>query len=229
MKKNYVSNSQESVRMFKSGFMESLSKVHFTVPLYIFVPVIAYFSWQAFAVANVGVGSYLLWFFFGLFIWTITEYVLHRFVFHYELPGKIGARIHFVMHGVHHDYPSDKMRLVLPPSVSIPLALLFYWLFWAIMSPAHLYSFFPGFILGYLFYDITHYAIHHFNFKHSIWKTIKQHHMLHHYSDPTRGFGVSSKLWDTILGSDFLKKKEKVTSKADNNTTSTNSSRMSEV
>ena len=42
MKKKYVSNSQESVRMFKNNFLESLSKVHFTVPLYIFVPVILF-------------------------------------------------------------------------------------------------------------------------------------------------------------------------------------------
>ena len=66
---------------------------------------------------------------FGLFIWTITEYLLHRFIFHLELKSKIGARIHFIFHGVHHDYPSDSRRLVMPPSVSIPLATLFYFLF----------------------------------------------------------------------------------------------------
>lgn len=208
MKKNYVSNSQESVRMFKNGFLESMSKVHFSVPLFIFLPVIGYFSWKAFAVAGVSIGGYFLWFGIGLLVWTITEYLLHRFVFHYELKGKIGERIHFIFHGVHHDYPSDRLRLVMPPSVSIPLATLFYWLFWLMLTPAHLYSFFPGFILGYLFYDITHYAIHHFNFKGTIWKEIKRHHMLHHYQDPTKGFGVSSSMWDKVFGSDFLNKKK---------------------
>lgn len=206
MKKNYVSNSQESVRMFKSGLFESLSKVHFTVPLIIFVPVILYFSWKAFAVADVSAGTYLLFFLVGLAVWTITEYVLHRFVFHWELPGKIGQRIHFIFHGVHHDYPSDRLRLVMPPSVSIPLAALFYWLFSLMLSDGKLYAFFPGFILGYLFYDITHYAIHHFNFKSSIWKKIKQHHMLHHYADPHKGYGVSSALWDKVFQTDFPKK-----------------------
>lgn len=209
MKKNYVSNSQESVRMFKSNWMELLSKVHFSVPLFIFLPVIIYFSWKAFVVTQTGIGAYLLWFTIGLAVWTITEYLLHRFVFHYELKGKLGQRIHFIFHGVHHDYPSDRLRLVMPPAVSIPLAALFYGLFSLMLVPAHLYAFFPGFIIGYLFYDITHYAIHHFNFKGPIWKKIKQHHMLHHYADPSKGFGVSSALWDKVLGSDFENKPKK--------------------
>lgn len=209
MKKLYVSNSQESVRMFKSNLLESLSKVHFTVPLFIFLPVIGYFIWQDFAVHNSSIGGFFLWFVVGLAIWTFTEYFLHRFVFHTELPGKIGRRIHFIFHGVHHDYPSDKLRLVMPPSVSIPLALLFYWLFSLVLTEVRLYAFFPGFLIGYLFYDIGHYAIHHFNFKGGIWKQIKQHHMLHHYQNPEKGFGVSSKLWDLILFSDFPAKKKK--------------------
>jgi sterol desaturase/sphingolipid hydroxylase (fatty acid hydroxylase superfamily) len=192
--------------MFKSELFELLSKVHFTVPLFIFIPVIAFSTWKAFAREEVSAGGYLLYFFIGLFIWTITEYLLHRFIFHFELPGKIGRRIHFIFHGVHHDYPSDRLRLVMPPAVSIPLAALFFWLFSLVLSNGQLYSFFPGFITGYLFYDISHYAIHHFNFKGSVWKKIKQHHMLHHYSDPHKGYGVSSSIWDKIFHTDFPKK-----------------------
>ncbi|HWV75324.1 MAG TPA: sterol desaturase family protein, partial [Pseudosphingobacterium sp.] len=69
-------------------------------------------------------------------------------------------------------------------------------------------GFFPGFILGYLFYDIGHYAMHHYNFKSGIMKKIKQHHMLHHYQDADKGYGVSSPFWDLIFGSDFDKKKK---------------------
>ncbi|MDB5089116.1 sterol desaturase family protein [Mucilaginibacter sp. OK098] len=206
MKKKYVSNSQESVRMFKSDFLESLSKVHFTVPLYIFVPVIAFCIYKY---TQTGLGAFLFieLFISGLFIWTLVEYIMHRFVFHYEPADKPWAqRMHFVFHGVHHDYPSDAKRLVLPPSMSIPLATGFYFLFNAILPTNYVFGFFPAFILGYLFYDISHYAIHHFNFKGNIWKKIKQHHMLHHYQDPAKGYGVSSPLWDKIFRSDFLKK-----------------------
>jgi len=206
MAKNFVSNSQESARMFKSDLLESLSKVHYTVPLYIFVPVIGFCIYKTFEL-GISVIYFIGLFLLGLFIWTLVEYIMHRFVFHYMPPDKPWAmRLHFIFHGVHHDYPSDAKRLVLPPSISIPLATGFFFLFRAIFAPNYLFAFFPGFILGYLFYDISHYAIHHFNFKGKIWKTIKQHHMLHHYQDPGKGYGVSSPLWDKIFRSDFIKK-----------------------
>lgn len=192
--------------MFRSDLLEALSKVHYLVPVFIFVPVILASTYIAFFVKSIGIVPYFEFFLIGLFVWTFTEYIMHRFVFHYVPKNKIGLRLHFIFHGVHHDYPSDAKRLVLPPSVSIPLATLFYFLFDAILPANYIFGFFPGFILGYLFYDISHYAIHHFNFKGNIWKKIKQHHMLHHYQAPERGFGVSSPLWDKIFGSDFIKK-----------------------
>jgi sterol desaturase/sphingolipid hydroxylase (fatty acid hydroxylase superfamily) len=204
MKKNYVSNSEESVRMFRSSLFESLSKVHFSVPLFIYIPVILFFSYLAFA-NDIGAPAFLLYFLIGLAVWSITEYMLHRYIFHYQPSSPLGQRLHFIFHGVHHDYPRDKKRLVMPPSASIPLAALFYFLFSLIFSKVHLYAFFPGFILGYLIYDMLHYAMHHHNFKSGIMKKIKQHHMLHHYQNPDRGYGVSSSLWDTVLQSDFEK------------------------
>ena len=203
--KKYISNSHESVRMFKSDFLEALSKVHFTVPLYIFVPVIIVCTDFAYH-RQIGALNYIGLFLGGLFIWTLTEYVMHRFVFHFVPKQAWALRLHFIFHGVHHDYPSDAKRLVMPPSASIPLASAFYFLFNAILPANYIFGFFPGFILGYLVYDISHYAIHHFNFKGSFWKKIKQHHMLHHYQDPTKGYGVSSPLWDKIFNSDFIKK-----------------------
>jgi len=192
--------------MFKSNLLEGLSKVHFTVPLFIFVPVIVFCVYKDFQDGMAPV-TFLLLFLLGLFVWTLAEYVMHRFVFHYMPKDKPWAlRLHFIFHGVHHDYPSDAKRLVLPPSVSIPLATAFFFLFNALLPVNYVFGFFPGFIIGYLIYDETHYAIHHFNFKGSIWKKIKQHHMLHHYQAPDRGYGVSSPLWDKVFGSDFEKK-----------------------
>jgi sterol desaturase/sphingolipid hydroxylase (fatty acid hydroxylase superfamily) len=208
MQKNYVSNSEESIRMFKSNLMESLSKVHFAVPLFIFVPGILIFIYKAFS-AGVSVLNFGLYFIIGLGVWTLTEYIMHRFIFHYHPTSEFGKKIHFIFHGVHHDYPRDKKRLVLPPSVSIPLATLFYFLFKSFLAPQLLFSFFPGFLLGYLIYDMLHYAMHHHNFKSGIMKKIKQHHMLHHYQDPDKGYGVSSSLWDIILRTGFSRQSNK--------------------
>ncbi len=191
--------------MFKSDFLESLSKVHWSVPLFLWLPVIGVFIWISLTSFNLSIISFLMFFLGGLLFWTFAEYVLHRFVFHWKPKGKIGERIHFIFHGVHHDYPNDEKRLVMPPSMGIPLAFLFYLLFKVTMGSANASAFFPGFMIGYLFYDITHFALHHANFKSSFWKKLKQHHMTHHYNDPNRGFGVSSNIWDKIVGTEFLK------------------------
>lgn len=209
MKKNYISNNEESIRMFKAGLFESLSKVHYSVPLFIYIPVILFFGYKSFAI-DIGIAGFILYFTIGLAVWTATEYLLHRFVFHYQPTSELGKRLHFIFHGVHHDYPKDKKRLVMPPSASIPLAALFYFLFSLLFIPAQLYAFFPGFLLGYLFYDILHYAMHHYNFKSGIMKKVKQHHMLHHYQDPDHGYGVSSSLWDIILRSGFPNSAKKI-------------------
>ena len=208
MKKNYVSNSEESIKLFQNNWMNSLSKVHFTVPLYIFIPIILFFCYKAFS-NGISTASFAAYYLGGLLVWTVTEYFLHRFVFHYHPNSEFGKKIHFIFHGVHHDYPRDKKRLVMPPSASIPLATLFYFLFSIFLENTVLFAFFPGFLTGYLAYDMMHYAMHHHNFKNPVLKKIKQHHMLHHYQDASKGYGVSSSLWDIILRSDFKKQADK--------------------
>lgn len=206
MKKNFVSNSPESVRMFKSDVLEALSKVHFSVPLFVYIPIIFFMIYRALFQIQLPVLTFFEMFFGGLLVWTFAEYILHRFVFHFVPKADWALRIHFIFHGVHHDYPSDAKRLVMPPSASIPMALILFFFFNALLPHNYIWGFFPGFLLGYLVYDMTHYAIHHFNFKGNFWKKIKQHHMLHHYSDPSKGYGVSSPIWDKVFRSDFLKK-----------------------
>jgi sterol desaturase/sphingolipid hydroxylase (fatty acid hydroxylase superfamily) len=94
----------------------------------------------------------------------------------------------------------------MPPSVSLPLAIIFYLLFYAIVGHIYVAPFMAGFLAGYLTYDITHYAIHHYNMHNKFWLAIKNHHMKHHYQDPAKGFGVSSPIWDKIIGTDFTGK-----------------------
>jgi sterol desaturase/sphingolipid hydroxylase (fatty acid hydroxylase superfamily) len=209
MAKNYVSNKDETVRMFKSDFLEALSKVHFTVPLFIFVPVVLYFLYRSIFIFQLHALTILSFIIIGLFVWSLTEYTLHRFVFHFVPKSQIGKRIHFIFHGVHHDYPNDSKRLVMPPSVSVPLAVIFYLLFLQMLGAIFISPFFIGFLAGYLFYDLTHYAIHHFNMHSKFWLKIKNHHMRHHYQNPNKGFGVSSPLWDIVIGTNFSENRSK--------------------
>lgn len=212
MKQHYVSNSEESSRMFKSDFIELLSKVHYSVPLIMFVPIICYFLYQAFN-SSISIIEGILYYLLGFAVWTITEYIMHRFIFHFEPKTELGKRMHFIFHGVHHDYPKDRLRLVLPPIISIPLATGFYFIFRNIINSDGFYTFFPAFLTGYLVYDMLHYAIHHVQIKGKLWNVLKTHHLKHHYVHPERGYGVSSPLWDKIAKTEFPKE-NKVRSKS---------------
>jgi sterol desaturase/sphingolipid hydroxylase (fatty acid hydroxylase superfamily) len=206
MPKNFISNKDETIRMFDNNFLEACSKVHFTVPLFVYIPVIIAFLYRGIFLFHISFMKFLSLIIFGIMVWSLAEYLLHRFVFHYMPDSKFGQRIHFIFHGVHHDYPSDSRRLVMPPSVSLPLAIIFYLLFYAIVGHIYVAPFMAGFLAGYLTYDITHYAIHHYNMHNKFWLAIKNHHMKHHYQDPAKGFGVSSPIWDKIIGTDFTGK-----------------------
>ena len=200
MAKLYVSNKDESARLFKSDLLEPFSHVHWSVPIILYIPVVAFFLYRASQIPDITALSGTLIFFAGLFIWTLTEYLLHRFVFHYEPSSDWGKWLHFMMHGVHHDYPNDSKRLVMPPAVSIPLAALFYGLFYLVIGPTFLSPFFAGFILGYVCYDSIHYATHHAPMKSRMAQWVKHHHVRHHYKDDKKGYGVSSPLWDYVFG-----------------------------
>lgn len=200
MAKHFIHNRDESPPMFENRFLDLFSRVHWTMPLFVFVPVFLYFTYHSLFEVGVELWKFIPLFLLGAFVWSFAEYTLHRFVFHWMPPGKLGRRIHFIAHGVHHDYPSDRYRLVMPIPFSIPIAIGFYWMFSHILGPELVTAFFPGFVIGYLTYDIGHYALHHFTFKHPLLLKLKKHHMLHHYKDPKNGFGVSNKFWDVVFG-----------------------------
>lgn len=198
MPQRYVSNKNETVRMFESDFMELFSHVHPVTPLIIYVPVIGSMLYLALGPRSLSIAAVAEWFALGLLIWSLVEYMMHRWVFHYQPRSRWGKKLHFLLHGVHHDYPQDASRLVMPPIVSIPLAFAFYGLFLGIfgdVTPAV----FAGSLVGYLCYDMIHYATHHFSMKRGVWLWLKQYHMRHHYKDDHAGYGVSSPLWDYVF------------------------------
>jgi len=141
----------------------------------------------------------------GVIAWTLAEYLIHRHLFHFEPRGRLTKQLFWLFHGIHHDYPNDSRRLVMPPAVSVPLALLFYAGYLVLLGKPRVDPFFAGFLTGYLAYDMIHYAIHHLAWRRSrIGLFLKQHHFRHHFQDGDRGFGVSSPLWDYVFGTRHL-------------------------
>lgn len=197
--RRYISNKDETVRMFENDFMEFFSHVHPATPLVIYLPVIGYMFYLSVAEHHLKTLTLTGLVLFGVFIWTFLEYMLHRWLFHYDPKSAWGKRLHFIVHGVHHDYPNDGTRLVMPPAVSIPLAFVFYGMFHLAFGSTYAPAIFIGMLIGYLWYDMLHYATHHFAMKRGIWLKLKQYHMRHHYGDEHTGYGVSSPLWDYIF------------------------------
>jgi sterol desaturase/sphingolipid hydroxylase (fatty acid hydroxylase superfamily) len=194
------SSRPTTCRMFENELLEKFSRIHPITPFVVYVPVIAVMLYRT-STREVGVAAAAGLMIGGLLVWTLAEYFLHRYVFHWYRDTPFGKRVHFLLHGVHHDFPNDGDRLVMPLLTSVPLAFLFYALFYSVFGGARLAEpFFAGFAVGYLAYDGTHYAVHHFKQTSRIGKFVKRHHMLHHHADHSGGFGVSSPLWDLVFG-----------------------------
>ena len=189
-----------SPRMFDSDLLDMLSRVHPAVPVVIYLPAIAVLIGLA-AVSGGGTTLGLIGLFAGGYaFWTLCEYWIHRVIFHFEPEEGFGARLHWIIHGVHHDHPNDPLRLVMPPSVSVPLSTLFCVGFWLALGTPLWYAFGAGFLAGYLIYDMTHYHVHHHTPRTRAGRRLREAHMRHHFQDDTRGFGVSAPWWDHVFG-----------------------------
>jgi dihydroceramide fatty acyl 2-hydroxylase len=184
--------------MFESRRLDRLTRVHPVVPVLIYLPAICVLF--AVGAGRSGVLNAIGLALGGYAVWTLTEYWLHRVVFHFEPQKGLGARLHWMIHGVHHDHPNDPLRLVMPPSASVPLATLFCLVFWAVLGSDYAPAFSAGFLSGYLAYDMIHYHVHHHVPKTRVGRTLRELHMRHHFQDDERGFGVSAPYWDRVFG-----------------------------
>ena len=109
--------------LFSSRWLDRFTRVHPFVPVAIFGPIVVLCALMALETLTaetlpVAIVS-------GYAFWTLCEYWTHRKLFHLEPKSDFGIRVHWIIHGVHHDHPNDPRRLVMPPIVSVPLAVVF--------------------------------------------------------------------------------------------------------
>ncbi|KAI1269347.1 inositolphosphorylceramide-B C-26 hydroxylase [Xylariaceae sp. FL1019] len=188
------------------NFLEPLSLTPWWVVPMVWIPVDAYGSYLAAQGFNT-IGGFAACWLLGIGVWTLVEYLMHRFLFHLDewLPdNRAGLTLHFLLHGVHHYLPMDKYRLVMPPTLFLVLAVPFWKLahtlfFWDWHLATAIYC---GGIFGYVMYDLTHYFLHHQNLP--LWyKGLKKYHLAHHFLDYELGFGVTSAFWDRIFNTEL--------------------------
>jgi len=188
----------ESPKLFKNKFLELLTKTHPVVIDGMYV-VLSYFSISHFYnTYHPSVWLVVGLFLAGFFSWSLAEYLMHRFLYHKIEDATYDTGFQYIFHGIHHEYPNDKTRLVLPVIPSLLIASIFFGIFYLAMGK-FAFAFSPGFVVGYCAYMTVHYTIHkvpspkRFNFW---WRF----HSIHHYQQHDRAFGVTSPIWDIVFG-----------------------------
>jgi len=206
-------HNKGQAQIFKNKYLEYLTKTHPLVIWGLYIPILGLMLYYSHAKLGFGFSGIVLTFLAGMFFWSLFEYMIHRYVFHFMAESKRALRIVYVIHGNHHEYPRDKERLFMPPVPSLLLASAvfcsMYFTGYIFGMSSYAFMFFPGFILGYLIYGTMHYAIHAWNPPFKWMKPLWRNHHLHHYKKNELGFGVSSTLWDHVFGTMFDLSKEK--------------------
>jgi sterol desaturase/sphingolipid hydroxylase (fatty acid hydroxylase superfamily) len=144
----------------------------------------------------------LLTLFSGLLLFTAVEYVFHRWVFH----GSGSLKEFREGHGRHHEDPlgDDALPFFLPPAILLILAGLF-----CLAMPGGYALLMAGAIaFGYAAYGLGHNVIHSVRFRHPIGRSWAARHHIHHHH-PDRNFGVTTPLWDIVLGTRYVSKRDR--------------------
>jgi sterol desaturase/sphingolipid hydroxylase (fatty acid hydroxylase superfamily) len=193
-------SSYPSLRVFDNPALEWFTHVHPLTPLVLWGPGILWLIWRSFAVHGLSAAAVFAFAVAGLMTWSLTEYLLHRHLFHMRPRGPVRARLQFMIHGLHHDDPLDPTRLVLPPVATAVGAVVFYTALRWLLGPVWGEAVFAFFGVGYLLYDYIHYASHRCSPRTRIGRALKRNHMRHHWATPDAQWGVSSPLWDYVFG-----------------------------
>ena len=188
-----------SAQLFENPLLERLSHTHIALPVSIFLVtavISLYYGFtRGFLTGLSGLGLFLA----GWFGFSFVEYLVHRYVYHIPATSPGRVKFQYTMHGVHHEYPKDETRLAMPPIITVFVASVLFLIFRFVFN-TWAYGILAGFTFGYALYLFVHYAIHVYSPPKNFLKVWWTHHAQHHYRQDEVAFGVSSTLWDHIIG-----------------------------
>jgi dihydroceramide fatty acyl 2-hydroxylase len=147
-------------------------------------------------------GTIFILLLFGFLSWGLIEYVLHRFVFHFDAASVFGRNFVYSAHLRHHENPKSTEYLFANLQFSVPIATAYWLVAWAVLGTWRAASYlFIGLITGYLCYESLHFLAHHSRSRLALFRYLKKYHLLHHYRTPDLRFGVTSPVFDLLFGS----------------------------
>ncbi|CAJ0577672.1 unnamed protein product, partial [Mesorhabditis spiculigera] len=158
-----------TIRLFDSDFLERLTRTAWWVVPLVWMPLVVLFSALGITELHQNHGAFVasvVWgvlFSIGVLTWTLVEYLLHRYVFHWhpDTSSQTQIVLHFLIHGLHHKTPMDGDRLVFPPTPALFIIIFFASIYVSILPWAAFCCFGAGKLCGYVMYDCTHYYLHH--------------------------------------------------------------------
>ncbi len=186
---------------FASPLLDHIVHVHPITTVVMYAPAIVAGVW--FALGQAGGWALAGWASAGYVAWTLSEYWGHRIVLHYEPAQGFGARLHWLLHGMHHEYPQDVRCSILSPLLSIPMVAGAFYLSSGLGGLPPTVG--AGYAFGYLTYDLFHLYLHQARPKNRLLRRLRELHMRHHFRDDTRGFGISAPYWDEVFGTSITR------------------------
>lgn len=137
----------------------------------------------------------------GLLLWTLIEYLFHRFVLHVEFRSPLVNKVANASHLGHHKAPRDGSQILVHPSFGIVISAILFGLFFVITGdPFRAAGLMTGIWAGFLYYEMVHYRVHMSLKSSPVLQQQRRAHFYHHFSDSSRCFGVTSPLWDYVFG-----------------------------
>lgn len=185
------------IRLFQNAWLEKLTVISikgFAVTWVVFLFAMIANFW-----GTVSIPFALSCIFAGIICWSLFEYSIHRFLFHSKLSGAKFKELAFVLHGNHHAQPDDPLRNMMPPIVTVPVALAIWGGLYALFQEAGS-GVALGIILGYISYDLVHYACHQWSMRGRLGTILKQHHMRHHHINADSNYAITGVFWDRLFG-----------------------------
>lgn len=206
MSRKVIQNTGQA-RLFQNKYLEMLTKTNPLVIWGVYIPILYFMLYKAHITVGLSISTIAV-FVCGMLYWTFFEYIAHRYIFHWVSDNMKVKKLAYILHGNHHEFPRDRERLFMPLVPSLILATVLFGIHYLVFWDYN-WAFFPGFMIGYLLYASTHYAIHAFEPPFNFMKPLWRNHQMHHYRNEHLGYGVSNTFWDTVFNTTFDLKKHK--------------------
>ena len=151
----------------------------------------------------------MAFYFLGIPVWTLVEYLFHRYVLHGRFSPGQGWIRRFLherldsLHREHHERPLDGWHISGELKAILPLFFVvasFSFLFPVYTFPALL----AGLVQSYVGEEWTHYFLHFAKFRNRYFRSRKRYHLYHHSPRGMKtGYGITSGIWDLVFHTQY--------------------------